>query len=139
MAPLDADIPEAMTADTRRALDACAITLVLAAALSAIALEPGSPIRALAVLGAFVLVPGWALLSLGSSGPPAAMLGVAIGLSLAVDVAAGLLLVWTNLLDVAGVAAIVGTLAVLLLIDDLVRHSRPRLPAAKARASREAG
>jgi hypothetical protein len=135
VAPLDADIPEAMTARTRRRIDACAIALVVVAAVLATALEAGSPIRAVVVLGAFVLVPGWALLSLGRSGPPAAMLGVAVGLSLAVDVAGGLLLVWTDLVDIAVLTAIVGTLAVLLLIDDLVRQPRSPLTAGEAPAT----
>lgn len=97
--------------------------LAISAAIST-QIEAGSPVRAVLVLAAFLLVPGWGLISLLSSGPPAAMLGLAIALSITLDVAGSLVLVWTGHFDVLAVAGIVGAVAVLLLLADLVRQSQ---------------
>jgi len=120
---VDPDIPAAMTAQARRRMDVGVIMLAVVA-LASTQLEAGSPVRALVVLAAFLLVPGWALVSLLNSGPPAAMLGLAIGLSLAIDVAGSLVLVWTERFEVLSLGLILGTPSVMLLIGDLVLQSR---------------
>lgn len=119
----DAEAPEAMSVSIRRRVDAGIIALAVAAAAST-QIEAGSPVRAVLVFAAFLLVPGWAIVSLLDSGPPVAMLGLAIGLSLGVDVAGSLVLVWTGRFDVLVLTGIVGTVAVALLITDLVRQSQ---------------
>lgn len=123
MGSMDVDTPAAMTASTRRWIDVGVIVLAFAAA-AATAIEPGSTLRALVVLAAFLLVPGWAAVSLLPSGPPAAMLGLAIGLSLAVEVAGGLLLVFTEAISIVVLAVIVGVAAVGLLLADVARQAQ---------------
>ena len=120
MTPADNDIPAVITASTRRRVDAGVIVLALAAA-AATMIAAGSPLRTVLVVAAFLLVPGWSVVAWLPSGPPAAMLGLAIGLSLAIDVAGSVLLVWTPGMDLAVLVGGVGTLAVALLIADLVR------------------
>ncbi len=121
---LDADIPAAMTAGARRLMGIGVIVLAIGAAAAA-QLEAGSPLRALTVLGAFVVVPGWGVVSQLNSGPPAAMLGLAIGLSLALDVIGGLALLWTGQFTHApAFAGLVAALAVLLSARDVIRQGR---------------
>ena len=121
----DADPPAVMTARGRRSIDIGVIILTVTAAAAA-AIDVGSPVRGLVVFAAFLLVPGWALVSLLDSGPPAAMLALAIGLSLAVDVAASLLLVWTGHFDdTLTAAAVLGALALLPVIRDLMQQPPP--------------
>ena len=124
MTLLDADIPAAMTARVRCLVDVGALVVAFAAACST-QLSAGSPVRAIVVLAAFVLVPGWSLVSLTTSGPPVAMLGLAIGLSLAIDIVGSLALVWTGLFtDAQTFTAILGAGAVALLMRDAGRQMR---------------
>jgi hypothetical protein len=119
-----------MTPDMRRWVDAGIIALAVVAAAST-SIGAGSPVRAVLVLLAFLLVPGWGVVSLLKSGPATEMLGLMIGLSLAIDIAAGLLLVWVVRdwqVGVPLIAAIVGSIAVALAATDLVRQSPPRGP-----------
>jgi hypothetical protein len=121
-----------MTPDTRRWMDAGIIALAVFAAAST-SIDAGSPVRAVLVLLAFLLVPGWGVVSLLKSGPAAEMLGLTIGLSLAINIAAGLLLVWVVggwQIGVPLIAAIVGSIAVALAATDLLRQAPSRRQAA---------
>ncbi|MEY2513486.1 MAG: hypothetical protein QOJ89_844 [bacterium] len=124
MTRLDADIAAVMTARNRCRLDVGVIMLAVVAACST-AIAPGSPLRAVAILAALLLVPGWAVLSLTDSGPPTAMLGVAIGLSLGIDVLASIALVWIGAFTAApAFAAFAGAVAVAQLARDAVLQAR---------------
>lgn len=113
-----------MTDGIRRRMDVAVIVLAVAAAIS-MTMEPGSALRGLLVFAAFLLVPGWGLVSLMGSGPMVDTLGLAIGLSIAVDVLGSLVLVWTGHFDVLVLGAFVGAVSVSLLIADLIFSSHP--------------
>ena len=65
------------------------------------------------------------------------MLGLALGLSMAIDVAGSLVLVWTGHFDVLVLTGTVGAVAVMLALADLVRHSQS--PRGETSAPRAAG
>jgi uncharacterized membrane protein len=98
-----------------------AMLAVTSAAALAVAIDWDSPIRTMLVLGFLLFVPGLAL---------AALLGVedllhrwamATGVSLAVETATGLALLYTGWFSVDRVMAIVGTITLAALVLTLVR------------------
>lgn len=122
---MDADTPAMMTDGMWRRMDVAIIVLAVAAAIST-TMQPGSALRALLVFAAFLLVPGWGLVSLLGTASLADALGLAIGLSIAVDVLGSLVLVWTGHFDVLVLGAIVAAVSISLLIADLICRSHPR-------------
>ena len=117
-APHDARRGAAVTGGrTRIIVDAGLLAIVACAALSIVASL--DVVRPFAVLAAFCLVPGGAILTRLSVDDPVTGVALAFGLSLTLDVAASLVLVWTGWWHPELLAIVIGAASAVLLLDDL--------------------
>jgi hypothetical protein len=90
----------------------------LAALAIAGALGPARPV---VVLLAALLVPGGAMLTLLEVSEPLSAAALAVGLSLALEIAGSLAIVWTTFWHPVVLALALGAASVALLVRDLVR------------------
>ncbi len=99
--------------------------VVLVAGVAALALASlEHPVRTLAAFLAAALVPGAAVLSRAPVDDVLAWLGLSVALSLAIETACSLAMVWLGLWSPLGLAAILGTGSVVALLGS-IRHRDP--------------
>jgi hypothetical protein len=82
-------------------------------------LNASAPLRALGLLVAACLVPGGAMLTFLQVDGVTSLLAIAVSLSLSVEIAGSLAMVWTHWWHPIGFAVLIGTLAAILLIVDV--------------------
>jgi hypothetical protein len=108
----------------RRVLtDASLISLIVFSAGVCLLGAPAT-VRVLTVLLAASLAPGVALLRFLPEDNIASSLAVAVSLSLSIETAGALLMLWSRSWHAVAFAVLVGGLAAALLIVDLARHAR---------------
>jgi CHASE2 domain-containing sensor protein len=105
------------------ALSDVALLGLLAAAALVVAVDL-QPVRPLVLLVAACLVPGGAILTRLRTGEGMTDLALAIGLSLAVEVAASLLLAWSGWWHPGALGIALGAASAVLLVGDLLRGAR---------------
>ncbi|MDX6715105.1 MAG: hypothetical protein QOH30_1663 [Baekduia sp.] len=105
---------------TRAALGGSLLGLAVVAVVFVTAL-PDSPARPLCVFLAAIFVPGGAILTRLKVREPAALVGLAIALSLAIETAISLVLVWTKWFEPDALGIAVLAISVPLLATDLLR------------------
>ena len=111
-----------MTEQFRTRLHAGLLVLV-AVAVPLVVLGGDSPVRALVVLAATLVVPGGAVLTLLPVSRLPEWLGLAVALSLAVEVAGALVLIWTQWWRPDVLALVLAVLSGAALVTSL-RRSR---------------
>lgn len=102
-------------------LRSCAMLAVTSAAALAVAVDWDSPIRTALVLGFLLFVPGLALAALLGVEDPLHRWALATGVSLAVETAAGLGLLYAGWFSVDRVLAVVATITEAVLAVTFVR------------------
>lgn len=102
------------------ALDLGLVGLLVAAAV--VVLADLHPVRPFVLVAAATLVPGGAIVTRLRTGDGLTDLALAIGLSLAVEIAASLALTWTGWWHPAAAALALGAVSLWLLASDLRRE-----------------
>jgi CHASE2 domain-containing sensor protein len=102
--------------------DLALLTLTLAAALAVVA--NATPVRPFVVFAAAVLVPGGALLTKLRTEESITDLALAMGLSLAIDIAGSLILAWSGWWHPVALAIALGAASSALLLADLLEVGR---------------
>ncbi len=100
-----------------------ALLALLAAAVAAVVADV-QPVRPFVVFAAACLVPGGAILTRLRTGESLTDLALAIGFSLAVDIAGSLLLTWSRWWHPEMLGIVLGAGSIALLASDLVRVRR---------------
>jgi hypothetical protein len=103
--------------------DSALLVLLLVAGVLVVASGPG-PVRGIIGLAAVLLVPGGAALTRLPVSGPAAWLGLAVVLSMAVEAVGSLALVWSGWWHPGLLAAVVGAASAVLLASDGIRVAR---------------
>lgn len=100
------------------------VLLGLLAATALVVIVDVQPVRPFVVLVAACLAPGGAILTRLRTGEGLTDLALAVGLSLAVEIAGSLLLAWSGWWHPAALGLLLGAGSAVLLVSDLVQGSR---------------
>jgi CHASE2 domain-containing sensor protein len=99
--------------------------LALLAATVFVIVAAVQPVRPFVVFAAACLVPGGAILTRLRTGEGMTDLALAIGLSLAVEIAGSLALAWSGWWHPEALGIVLGAASMGLLVSDLLRSRRP--------------
>ena len=111
-----------MSARNRWRADVSLIALALVAAVLSVASI--SPLSAIAVFAAALSLPGAAIATRLPLSEPLGAAGLMVGLSLAVDIIIGLVLIWTHWWHPAVAVTAIASIACALLVNDARRQRR---------------
>ena len=119
----------------RQLANLCALGLIATAAGLAI-VGADEPLRFAAVLLAFLLVPGWAVVSRLATDDPLTALALTVAFSLAIDTAAGLILVWTGWWEPGLLAGMIACASAAAMAAEMSTRHRSRIDQPAVRAAR---